>query len=191
MLDLAAVKSYLGIAADDDSQDDYLQLVVDAVNQYVEDATLMNYSTTPKTRSEVLDMASNVYLGRMGILTVTALKLYQDGTEDAPSTNLDTDSYSLNKATGRLTLDFTYGDDRTRDDYNSVHITYTYGMADGETVPSDLKLAALQLAREYYEGTSGSDSRRVTSERTGSYSVTFSDTSVVDNVIKRYRVPRV
>lgn len=189
MLDLDAVKSYLGIEGSD--QDEYLQLVVDAVNQYVEDATLMNYSTTPKTRSEVLDMASSVYLRRMGILSVTALKLYQDGTETAPSDNLATDEYTLDKSTGRLTLDFTYGDDRSRDDYNSVHITYTYGLAEGETVPSDLKLAALQLAREYYEGTSGSDSRRVTSERTGSYSVTFADTSIIDNVIKRYRVPRV
>lgn len=191
MLDLADVKSYLGIAEDDTSQDAALQLVVDAINQYIEDATLMNYSTTPKTRSEIVDMASSVFLKRMGILSVTALKLYQDGTESAPSDNLASDEYTLDKSTGRLTLDFSYGDDRSRDDYNGVHITYTYGLQEGETVPADLKLAALQMAREYYEGTQGSDSRRVKSERTGSYSVEFEDTSVVDNVIKRYRVPRI
>lgn len=188
MLDLAAVKKYLGIADDDTSQDEYVQLIVDATNQYIEDATLMNYGPD-KTRVDTLDYRDNVYLKRMGIKSIESVKLYQSSTET------ETDPIASNTFTwndvGRLTLDNNYGDDYNRGDYNAVHVAYTYGLPEGETVPADLKLAALQLARETYEGTSGSDSRRVKSERTGSYSVEFEDTSHVDTVIARYRVPRV
>lgn len=187
MLDLAAVKSYLGIEGTD--EDENLQLVVDAVNQYIEDTTLMNWTTTPKTRSEIHDYRDSVMLGRMGILSITEVREYQRGTEQQ-SDPLDSDSYTYSNV-GRLTLDQSYGDDYNRSHYNAVHVTYTYGLAEGETAPADLRLAALQMAREYYEGTSGNDSRRVKSERTGSYSVEYDTSSSITDTIKRYRVPRV
>lgn len=188
MLDLAAVKAYLGIAALDTSQDAALQLIVDATNQYIEDTTLMNYGAD-KTRTDNLDYRDNVYLKRMGIKSIQSITLYQSGTETV-SAPIAANSYTYNDI-GRLTLNQIYGDDYSRADYNSVHVAYTYGLPTGEVVPADLKLAALQLARETYEGTRGSDSRRVKTERTGSYSVEFADTSHVDTVISRYRVPRV
>jgi len=189
MITLAELKAYLGIAAGDTSQDVKLQLIVNATNAYVEDTTLMNYSGADKTRSEVTDYRDNVYLGRMGIKTITNLQLYQTNTETATPT-LDAKSYTFNNI-GRLTLDQNYNDDYNRNDYNSVHVTYTYGLEVGETVPADLKLAALQFASEQNSTSAGGDSRHVKSESTGSYRIEFSDTSVFDNIIRKYRIPRV
>lgn len=189
MLDLATVKTYLGIDAGDTSQDARLQLIVDATNDYMESVTLMNYSGTDKTRSEIIDYRDNVYLGRMGVKTITGIKLYQSNTE-AESPDLPADSFTFNSV-GRVTLDGNYGDDYNRSDYNSVHITYTYGMAAGETLPADLKLAALQQCREFYDGTEGSDSRRVVSESTGSYRIQFDTSSPITDTLNRYRAVRV
>lgn len=189
MITLAELKTYLGIDAGDTSQDARLQLIVDATNGYIEDTTLMNYSGTDKTRSEILDYRDNVYLGRMGIKTITSIKLYQTNTE-AETPALLANDYTFNNI-GRLTLDQNYGDDYNRNDYNAVHVVYTYGMATGETVPPDLKLAALQYAKEYADGTSGSDSRRVKSESTGSYRIEFTESSTITDVINCYKVPRV
>lgn len=189
MLDLAAVKNYLGIAQGDTSQDAKLQLIVDATNDYIESITLMNYSGVDKTRSEIHDYRDNVYLDRMGVKTITGIKLYQSNTE-AESPDLPANGFTFS-STGRVTLDGNYGDDYSRADYNAVHVTYTYGMATGETIPADLKLAALQQCREFYEGTSGSDSRRVKSESTGSYRIEFSESSSITDVLNRYRAVRV
>lgn len=187
MLNLDDIKSYLDITGTD--EDARLTLIRDAVNQYIEDTTLMNWTTTPKTRTEIHDYRDSIMLGRMGILTITEVREYQRGTETT-SDPLATDSYTFSTV-GRLTLDQTYGDDYNRSHYNAVHVTYTYGLAEGETAPADLKLAALQMAREYYEGTAGNDSRRVKSERTGSYSVEYDTSSSITDVVNRYKVPRV
>lgn len=189
MITLQDLKAYLGIAEDDTSQDARLQLFVDATNQYIEDKTLYNYGDD-KQRSETLDLASNVTLGRMGIKSIDSLKLYQSNTDDESGELKDNRNYTFNDL-GRLTLDFTYGDDRGRYDYNMVHVTYTYGHAEGETMPADLKLAALQFAADQLSGTGGQDSRRVKSESTGSYRIEFSDTGVFDNVIAKYTPPKV
>ena len=188
MLTLAELKTYLGIAEDDDSQDARLQLVLDATNDYVEQVTLRNYGAD-KTRTDILDYRDNVYLRRMGVKSITSVRLFQTGTEEQTDP-LETDSYTFNSL-GRLTLDQNYGDDYNRSHYNSVTVTYVYGKAEGETVPGDLKLAALQTAREYYEGTGGADSRRVKSETTGSYRIEFDTSSSINDTLKRYRVPRV
>lgn len=188
MITLAELKAYLGIASGDTSQDARLQLILDATNQYVEDVTLYNWGTD-KTRSEVWDYRDNIYLGRMGIKTITSLKLYQSNTEEASDELSARTDYTFNEL-GRLTLDFSYGDDYNRDHYNSVHVTYTYGKKEGETMPADLKLAALQYAKEYDEASQGNDSRRVKSESTGSYRIEFTESSTITDTFKRYRVPR-
>ncbi len=186
MITLAELKSYLGITGTD--QDANLQLIVDAVNEQLEQTTLRNYGAD-KTRTEIMDYRDSVFLGRMGVKSITSVKLYQTNTE-AVSDALATDSYTWNKY-GRLTLDQNYGDDYNRGDYNSVNVVYVYGAADGEVAPADLKLAALQQGREFYEGTTSGDSRRVRSEATGSYRIEFSDESVFMNTLRKYRVPRV
>lgn len=187
MITLAELKTYLGIT--DNTQDARLQLVVDAANDYVESITLMNYSGTDKTRSEIIDYRDNVYLGRMGIKSITGIKLYQTNTQ-AESADIPTDSYTFNSV-GRVTLDGNYGDDYNRSHYNAVHITYTYGLQTGETVPAELKLATLQYASEYAGATAGSDSRRVKSESTGSYRIEFAESSVITDVFNKYRTVRV
>lgn len=189
MITLAELKAYLGIAADDESQDARLQLILDATNQYVEDVTLYNWGDD-KQRSETWDYRDNVYLGRMGIKSIDSIKLYQTNTNSESSELKDKKNYTWNDL-GRLTLDFVYGDDYNRDDYNVVHVTYTYGHKEGETMPADLKLAALQYAKEYMEASAGSDSRRVKSESTGSYRIEFTESSSITDTFKRYRVPRV
>lgn len=186
MITLAELKSYLGITGTD--QDANLQLIVDAVNEQLEQTTLRNYGAD-KTRTEIMDYRDSVFLGRMGVKSITSVKLYQTGTE-AESNALTTDSYTFNKY-GRLTLDQQYGDDYNRGDYNAVTVVYVYGAAVGEVAPADLKLAALQQGREFYEGTSSGDSRRVRSEATGSYRIEFADESVFMNTLRKYRVPRV
>lgn len=189
MITLADLKAYLGIAPGDTSQDTRLQLFVDATNQYIEDKTLYNYGND-KTRSEILDYRDNVMLGRMGIKSITDVRLYQRGTQDATQP-LDTKSYTFDSNTGRLTLDFSYGDDYNRSAYNAVHVTYVYGHETGEVMPADLKLAALQFAADQLSGTGGTDSRRVKREQTGSYSIEFTDTGVFDSVIDKYTPPKV
>lgn len=188
MITLDDLKNYLEIALDDTSQDARLQLIVDAVNEQVEQTTLRNYGPD-KTRTDVLDYRDSVFLQRMGIKSITSVKQYQTGT-DTPGDDVAADSYTWNKY-GRLTLDQNYGDDYGRGDYNAVTVVYVYGMATGETIPADIKLAALQQAREFYDGTSGADSRRVRSESTGSYRIEFADESVFMNTLRKYRVPRV
>lgn len=186
MLTLAELKTYLGITGTE--QDATLQLVVDAVNAQIEQSTLRNYGAD-KTRTEVHDYRDSIFLQRMGVKSITSVKHYQTGTE-VETDPLDTDSYTFNKY-GRLTLDQNYGDDYNRNDYNALTVVYVYGLLTGEVVPADLKLAALQQAREFYEGTSGTDSRRVRSEATGSYRIEFSDDSVFMNTLRKYTVPRV
>jgi len=188
MLTLDELKTYLGIALDDTSQDARLQLVLDATNEYIEQVTLRNFGDD-KTRTETHDYRDSVFLGRMGVKTITSVKLYQSSTETETDA-LDADSYTFNQV-GRLTLDQNYNDDYNRGDYNAVHVVYTYGKATGEATPGDLILAALQTAREYYEGTSGNDSRRVVSESTGSYRIQFDTSSSIQDTLKRYRIPRV
>lgn len=189
MLTLAELKSYLGIASNDTSQDARLQLIVDAVNEQIEATTLRNWGND-KTRTEVHDYRDSIFLQRMGVKSITSVRLYQTGTEEQ-SDPLDGDSYTWNKY-GRLTLDQNYGDDYNRGDYNGVTVVYVYGKESGEVAPADLKLAALDQAREFYEGTtSGSTSRKVKSETTGSYRIEFSDESVFMTTIRKYKVPRV
>ena len=186
MLTLAELKTYLGITGTD--EDATLQLIVDAVNEQIEQTTLRNYGAD-KTRTEVMDYRDSVFLQRMGVKSITSVRHYQTGTEEQ-SDPLDADSYTWNKY-GRLTLDQNYGDDHNRGDYNAVTVVYVYGKASGEVAPADLKLAALQQGREFYEGTSSGDSRRVKSEATGSYRIEFTDESVFMNTLRKYRVPRV
>lgn len=186
MLDLETLKTYLGVT--DNSQDVRLQLVVDATNDYVESITRINYGVD-KTRSEVHDYRDNIYLDRMGVKSIDEVRLYQTSTE-VTTNPISNTSYTFNKV-GRLTLDQRYGDDYGRGDYNSVHVTYTYGMDTGDLVPNDLKLAALQYAKEYAEGTAGNDSRRVKSESTGSYRIEFTESSTITDVFSRYRAVRV
>lgn len=188
MITLADLKAYLGIAPEDTSQDTRLQLFVDATNQYVEDKTLYNYGDD-KTRSELIDYRDSVTLGRMGIKSITEIRLYQKGTE-TETDPISADSYTYNSL-GRLTLDNVYGDDYGRRDFNTIHVTYVYGHETGETMPADLKLAALQFAADQLSGTGGQDSRRVKSESTGSYRIEFSDTGVFDSVIDKYTPPKV
>lgn len=186
MIDLATLKTYLGVT--NTSQDTRLQLIVDATNDYVESITRINYGPD-KTRTEVHDYRDNIYLDRMGVKSIGEVRLYQTSTETQTNPIAAT-SYTFNKV-GRLTLDSNYGDDYDRGDYNSVHVTYTYGMETGEVVPSDLKLAALQYAKEFSEGTAGNDSRRVKSESTGSYRIEFTESSSITDVFNRYRTVRV
>jgi len=186
MITLAELKTYLGITGTD--EDANLTLVVEAVNEQVEQTTLRNYGDD-KTRTEIQDYRDSIFLQRMGVKSITSVKNYQTGTE-TESAALDTDDYTFNFI-GRLTLDQNYGDDYNRGDYNAVTVVYVYGKRDGETVPADLKLAALQQAKEFYTGTAGSDSRHVKSESTGSYRIEFADESVFMNTLRRYRVPRV
>lgn len=187
MLDLATLKAYLNVT--DNSQDTRLQLIVDATNDYVESITRLNYGAD-KTRTEVHDYKDNIYLDRMGVKSITSIKLYQTGTETEPTNPLVANSYTFNKV-GRLTLDQTINDDYSRDDYNSVHVTYVYGKDAGDIIPNDLKLAALQYASEFSSATAGSDSRRVKSESTGSYRIEFTETSTITDVFNRYRAPRI
>lgn len=186
MITLAELKTYLGITGND--QDANLTLVVNAVNEQIEQITLRNYGDD-KTRTELHDYRDSIFLQRMGVKSITSVRLYQTGTEEQTDP-LDSDSYTFNRL-GRLTLDQTYGDDYNRSHYNSVTVVYVYGKAEGETMPADLKLAALQQAREFYEGTTTADSRAVKSESTGSYRIEFADESVFMNTLRKYRVPRV
>lgn len=189
MLNIDELKDYLGIADDDTSQDARLQLIVDAVNEQVEATTLRNWGED-KTRTEVQDYRDSIFTQRMGVKSITSIKRYQTGTETAGD-DLDEDSYTWNWV-GRVTLDQNYGDDYNRGDYNAVTITYVYGMREGEVAPADLKLAALDQAREFYEGTAtGSNARKVKSETTGSYRIEFSDESVFMTTMRKYKVPRV
>lgn len=186
MITLAELKTYLGITGTD--EDATLTLVVNAINAQIEQTTLRNWGDD-KTRTEIHDYRDSIFLQRMGVKSITSVKNYQTGTE-TESDPLDSDSYTFNKY-GRLTIDQNYGDDYNRGHYNAITVVYVYGKLTGEEVPADLKLAALQQAKEYYEGTAGNDSRKVKSESTGSYRIEFADDSVFMNIIRKYKVPRV
>jgi hypothetical protein len=138
-------------------------LVVDAVNDYIETVTGRSFGEI-QSGTESHDYLPVIFLRHADVVTVTDVEY---GSGSGTRTTLSPDDYFFNEV-GRLVLNqgrnFHFDVHR---DY--LHVTYTYGSV---SVPSDLKLAALSLASDYYTFAANGDSE-ISSEGVGSYRLQY------------------
>lgn len=161
---LTATKQALSIDASDTSKDAYLQAIIKRVSGYIDEYTNRTFSTSAQSVTDELHQENRqvLWLGAPDIGNVTAVKakFYRSDSW----TTLDTDLYEW-KTYGRICLD---------QPYPFVQVSYTHG---GTGVPAAVEGAALQLVSDTYNAVTGSD--KITSEKTGDYSVTYASTQSI------------
>ena len=174
------LQAYTGTTAATDTT------AVNAVNAYINRITGRSWGAI-ETVTELHDYAPTIFLRNMDVQSITSVK--RDYGSDQTTLVADTD-YRFNDL-GRLTL--SYGRASLYPalrDY--IEVVYTHGVL---TVPDDLKLAALALAKDF--GSYATDSGEVSSRSIGSYRLEFkhgSQTSTGQtyfDVIDGYRAARV
>lgn len=156
----AELASYKGETLDDTRATQ----VTNAINAHIETVTGRVWGETKTVTEEPHDYAPVIFLRNMDITELTKVERGHPADDDEilPST-----SYKWNSL-GRLVLG-TRDSRSIRPGYDEVFVTYTHGV---ETVPTDLKLAALSLASGYYDFAADGDAE-VTAERIGSYQLSY------------------
>lgn len=165
------------------------QVIVDAVNAYIENRTGRCWGEVKTVTDEVHDIRSTTYLRKMDVTGVTTVK-YGRGTGQVTA---PADNYVWN-ASGRVNayLPIAYTASSPRAYIDGLTVTYTYGVME---VPDDLKLAALSLAADSYNH-AASEQKDVKSTSVGSYSVTYATGEATSSgarymsVIDSYRMRR-
>lgn len=143
-----------------------VNLIVDGVNQYIENATSRVWGET-KTIVERYDWGRTLWLRHQDIISVTSLKV---GWPGQPQTTLDPTGYFVNQL-GRVTM---FWQIRTHANgspyYNDyIEVTYVYG---SQEVPDDLVQAALAIASRAYTRSQQGEQDAV-SVQAGSYHLQF------------------
>jgi uncharacterized phiE125 gp8 family phage protein len=176
----ADLDAYLKITTDATQGAD----VVNAVNAYIKTATGRLFGSTLIVVGERHDFANTIWLNNMDVVSIEAIRvgLPNQGTPQA----LASDAYWFNKY-GRVNLAVLNMDRYpSRYWYDLVAVDYTFGVT---TVPDDLKLAALQLAAQYYKYI-GSGNQVITSAGVGTYRVSYGSGKAWDDVLGRYAIKR-
>lgn len=133
--------------------------IVNSVNAWVEAYTGRVFGEI-KTITETFDYEPVLFLGYVDIHEITSVKAFGETLSQA--------QYKVSKDTGRLLL----GSGLKRPSkalYDAVEVVYTTGI---DTVPADLKTAALQVASDNYNRTDNAEGK-VASESVGGYSVAY------------------
>lgn len=161
IITLQDLKSYSGITDMDDAK---AQDVINGVNKWVEDYTGRYFGEIHEV-VETHDYAPAIFLNHIDITEVTSVKVYgQDVTTET----------LVNRQTGRVVISKAgYDLNISRRGYDAIEVTYKCGI---QEVPTDLKIATLQLAMDNYNRKDGKDAG-VTSASVGGYSVSFGNTS--------------
>lgn len=134
-------------------------LVVAAVDAYVENTTGRSFGGTKTVTDEVHDSGSVIFLRHMDVIEVLSVK---HGRGSGSATTLNPESYFVNSY-GRLVLGESRVGFNAYRDY--VKVSYKYGVTQ---VPADLKLAALSVAADFYNFAAGGNVS-VTEVGIGSY----------------------
>lgn len=147
------------------------QLVVDAMNQWVETRTNRVWGTSV-TVTERYDWGKTLWLRHQDVTAITSIKV---GWPNQTQTTLDPTGYFFNNF-GRVTLLMqalgNLGGANTVGSpfYNDyLEVIYTYGNA---SVPDDLKMAVLAIAANFYNWAQNGQ-RDVSAVSVGSYSVQY------------------
>lgn len=149
--------NYLG---KDLSSDAKASLVVDAINGFIEEYTGRVFGEV-KDFTEEMDYSPVIFLSHMDITEVTILKI----------NDVEMEGYKWNQS-GRVVLSASGRNySGNRHGYDSVEVTYKSGVA---SVPPALKMAAVQLAGDYYANTGTNE---VSQASVGGYTVTFGNQS--------------
>lgn len=147
------------------------QLVVDAMNQWVETRTNRVWGETKKLIQRYDWTYQSLWLRHMDIQSIDSVKL---GWPGQVQQTLPSNSYFLNEL-GRVTFlrqfipDAIVGPSAVYNDY--LEVTYTYGT---ETVPDDLKMAVLGIAANFYNWAINNQ-RDISAVAVGSYNVQYAN----------------
>lgn len=175
---LTELKNILNINGS--SKDTELGYAVDATNDYIDRVTSTTWGTTATATDELHDYAPVIFLNKVGVNSITAVKIGYGNDYDT----LTASDYRFNKY-GRLMLSFDPLTSFSHYDFDEVKVTYVYGYA---TVPDDLKHAGLLLASMAYD-MGLSSGRSISREKIGSREIEYSsgDVSVFD-IIESYGI---
>lgn len=186
ILTLAELKAYLGIAADDATQDTELGALLSVLPAWLYDITGTWFGST-KEVTEVQDYAPVVFVDNW---PVTAVSNVYIGTLRAGMTlsDLYEDTSFTWSDTGRITLTTgSYNHITERKDYDQVHVKYTYGVA---TVPEPVKQAAKIMLKSLWVSDQNGGTE-VSSEQVGSYRKTYKQTNKEQILLAPYLRVRV
>lgn len=185
ILTLAELKSYLGIAADDTSQDEELGALLATLAPWLYEVT-GTWFGGEKEETETQDYAPVVFLDHMPVLDVT--NVYRDYNKDHNTADMeDTDMGNVRWSnTGRVVLSHRYDFNQSRGDYDDVIIKYKHGIVD---VPATVKMAAKFFAAGLYN-TTANDGLELTSEAVGSYRKTYKASSKELSLLAPYMTAR-
>lgn len=161
--------------------------VVSSVNQWIESYTGRIWGRQEEI-TETLDYAPVIFLSKMDVTDISSIKVFDNV--------VDVSNVRWNKF-GRILLSYAKPA-YSAVGFDSVEVVYTSGV---EEVPEDLKMAALQLASDFYY--SVGTNTNITSASVGGYSLSFGGSSnsgsdsnggkngsylSVLNLYKKYRV---
>ncbi len=198
LVSIADAKTYLGIS--DNSKDALLTLLITAVGKSIETYCGRTFASTVFTNEEY-DGGGTKELRLKNYPVTTFTKLERNKAEDNSDDweEIDSEDYWVDLNSGIITrssgfLDFepTEEEGLSSDSYfwgkSKYRATYTAGFA---TVPTDIQLAVLISVADLY---SRGKAPNVKSESLGDHSITFADSSSINNknvkaILDMYREP--
>lgn len=185
ILTLAELKKYLGIAADDTSQDEEVQGLLAVLAPWLYDVT-GTWFGSPKTEEETLDYAPVVFVNHFPVISVEGI--WRDYNKTHATADMDEqslDNVRWNKE-GRIVLSYRYDFNQTRGDYSDVTVKYTHGIVE---VPQTVRMAAKLFAAGLYKA-SINDGLELSSEAVGSYRKTYKPSNKEQVLLEPYTVGR-
>lgn len=185
ILTLAELKKYLGIAADDETQDEEVIALLDVLAPWLYDVTGTWFGSA-KAEEETLDYAPVVFVNHFPVLSVEGI--YRDYNKDHTIEEMeqqDMGNIRWNKE-GRIVLSGRYDFNQTRADYSDVTVKYTHGLTE---VPATVKMAAKLFAAGLYKATIN-DGLELSSEAVGSYRKTYKQSNKEQVLLAPYTVGR-
>lgn len=173
IIELADLKTFLGITGT--SEDDLLQIYLDATNEFVGQYCKRTFEETEYTQ-ELYDGTGHVALNLRNYPIVEVEEVLVETEEVTERTDVGEEGYYIQNADWGIL----YNDDLWSRGRGNVQVTYTAGY-DASSMPAGLKLAAYKIAA-YMRNTGKRTGIR--SESLGSYSYSLSaESNSLNNVI--------
>jgi hypothetical protein len=185
ILTLAQLKAYLGIAADDETQDAELTALLAVLAPWLYDVT-GTWFGSEKDEEETLDYAPVVFVNHFPVLSIQGI--YRDYNKDHATADMeeqDMGNVRWNKE-GRIVLSGRYDFNQSRSDYSDVTVKYKHGIVE---VPATVQMAAKFFAAGLYKSTIN-DGLELSSEAVGSYRKTYKQSSKETVLLAPYVVGR-
>lgn len=201
-VDRAALKRQLRLPANRDTEDDHLDLLIEAAREHMETATSRAFITQtwrvtlnafPRYKSRqpwwdgvrqgainMFDHYSPLVLPRRPVQSVSAIRTHNSL---GVASIVDPAIYQVNRYEGQILLQSGRSWPSGYRPQAGIEIDYVVGYGDALTVPASLRMATLQLAAHWYEN-------RVPVQQ-GSGVSTTEVPLMVSQIIERHKVKRV